>query len=307
MKRKNIKYILIFIAIILFLSIYLFYQQTINLEQFTSKKSKKKSKSKTQSKITSKSDNTSHRISVPINATTSYERSVPINANTSYGISVPINATTSYERSVPIKTPTNILIAPIVAMSSNNIWKNMTMIHDTVLEPDDIINPILSEDDVINQSEKYKAIINGTLLSKAPISNIINNIPSSSPDYAVLCTDFCNAQYYTPTTSNINDISFPVTVTINYSNYKDSKNLDSFINKRIIIDDYDEIHNAYKLYDENNDIIKLPGKDSIYPLWALNTKGNVIICGWNNDKNDDAPNNNYPNKLFLYVKSIDSN
>ncbi len=169
---------------------------------------------------------------------------------------------------------------------------NITMTHNTVLEPDDISDPTLNENDIINQTNKYKATIDGSFI--VDYSSTYTPTPSFNT---------FSPNQYTPE-EIVNTINFPTIVKIDYSNYKNLDKKDPFENKIIIINSYNEKYNAYTLLDQNKNTIMLSGKDGSYPLWALNTSYDTITCGWNDIASDDYPNNNYPNKLVLTVKSI---
>jgi hypothetical protein len=108
-----------------------------------------------------------------------------------------------------------------------------------------------------------------------------------------------------PAPTQVRSITFPCTVLVAYSNYKDKNSgLDPFINKIISVRAYDSYFAAYPLKDETGNAMYFPGADGMYSLWALSTKNNTIICGWHQYEWEKAPVNSYPNNLVLYVKNV---
>ena len=186
----------------------------------------------------------------------------------------------SFERSQ------SIITSPI-----NNMFPtdNFVMVHDTILEEYDITNPVLTPDDIIYQTTKYQA-----LRGKGRFNDFGNFAPVPSPSFG-------SPAFGKPA----KPITFPCTVVVSYSNYKDkNNNLDPFLNKTMSVTAYDSHFAAYTLTDETGNAIILPGVDGMYTLWALSVSNNSIICGWNQSASDKAPTNNYPNKLVLYVKNV---
>lgn len=171
--------------------------------------------------------------------------------------------------------------------------KNINMVHNTALDPDDITDPVLNSNDVIYQTTKYQSLMNGLSPSPSNLpSHSISNLPSHSMSNL-------------PSHSSIpaTKLSFPTTVTIAFSDYKNEKGIDPFINKIISIKSYDKIFNAYPMQDNSGNAMFFPGDDNMYEIYALNHNNNKIIsCGWNKYSNNKAPMNDYPNKLLLFTK-----
>ena len=169
------------------------------------------------------------------------------------------------------------------------------MTHDTVLDEYDVTNPVLTADDIIYQTTKYQA-----LREKGRFNDFGNFAPSfSAPSFGK------PAPAPAPAHAPAKPITFPSTVVVSYSNYKDkSTGLDPFMNKTISVKPYESYFAAYPLTDDTGNAVYFPGVDSLYPVFALSYTNNGIICGWHQSASDNAPANNYPNKLVLYVKNV---
>jgi hypothetical protein len=220
---------------------------------------------------------------------------------------------------------------------------NFIMVHDTALDEYDVTNPVLTPDDVIYQTTKYQALMengwfndfgnNTPTYSPTPSSSdvILNGLcrPSEiNPKFCNTCctTDNTCKTYCTdalfpdknspvpasilthapaPAPAQVRSITFPCTVLVSYSNYKDpNTGLDPFINKIISVKSYDSYFASYPLTDETGNTMYFPGSDDMYSLWALSTQNNTIICGWHQYAWEKAPVNSYPNNLVLYVKNV---
>jgi hypothetical protein len=222
---------------------------------------------------------------------------------------------------------------------------NFVMVHDTALDAYDITNPVLTPDDVIYQTTKYQALMeNGwfddfgnytpTCAPAPSSSDVISNgscRPSEiNPKFCTTCcttNNTCNT-YCTgllipdnnspvpapaptvtrapaPVPAQVRTVTFPCTVLVAYSNYKDlNSGLDPFINKIVSVRAYDSYFASYPLTDETGNAMYFPGADGMYSLWALSTQNNTIICGWHQYEWEKAPVNGYPNNLVLYVKNV---
>jgi hypothetical protein len=211
---------------------------------------------------------------------------------------------------------------------------NFVMVRDTALDAYDVTNPVLTPDDVIYQTTKYQALMeNGwfndfgnytpTPSSSGVISNGSCRPSETNPKCTTCCTtnNTCNtyctglllppvnspeyAYVPAPAPTTIRSITFPCTVLVSYSNYKDpNSGLDPFINKIISVRAYDSYFASYPLTDETGNAMYFPGADGMYSLWALSTTNNGIICGWHQYEWEKAPTNSYPNNLVLYVKNV---
>jgi hypothetical protein len=170
--------------------------------------------------------------------------------------------------------------------------KNMNMVHNTALDPDDITDPVLNSNDVIYQTTKYQSLMNGLATVPAPSSVPVHSpVPVRGPSPG------------TSSGPSSSPLSFPTTVTIAFSDYKNEKGIDPFIDKTVTIQAYGNYFHAYPMKDMSGNAIYLPGDDDMYALFALNHNNNKIIsCGWHKKYSDKAPTNNYPNKLLLYTK-----
>ena len=222
-------------------------------------------------------------------------------------------------------------------MNSVGPTDNFIMVRDTVLDAYDITNPVLTPDDVIYQTTKYQALMENGWFNDfgnytpthAPApsgSDVISNgscRPSkNNPNFCTTCcteNNTCNT-YCTgllnvpanspvsapaPAPTQVRTITFPCTVLVAYSNYKDKgTGLDPFINKIVSVRAYDSYFASYPLTDETGNAMYFPGADGMYSLWALSSQNNTIICGWHQYEWEKAPVNSYPNNLVLYVKNV---
>jgi hypothetical protein len=183
-------------------------------------------------------------------------------------------------------------------MNSVGPTDNFIMVRNTVLDAYDITNPVLTPDDVIYQTTEYQALMENGWFNDfgnytpthAPAPSGLLNVPANSP---------------APAPTQVRSITFPCTVLVAYSNYKDKgTGLDPFINKIISVRAYDSYFASYPLTDETGNAMYFPGADGMYSLWALSTQNNTIICGWHQYEWEKAPTNSYPNNLVIYVKNV---
>jgi hypothetical protein len=222
-------------------------------------------------------------------------------------------------------------------MNSVGPTDNFIMVRNTVLDAYDITNPVLTPDDVIYQTTEYQALMeNGwfndfgnytpTHAPTPSSSDVISNgscRPSEiNPNFCTTCcteNNTCNtyctgllnvpanspAPAPAPAPAQVRTITFPCTVLVAYSNYKDpNSGLDPFINKIVSVRAYDSYFASYPLTDETGNAMYFPGADGMYSLWALSTQNNTIICGWHQYEWEKAPTNSYPNNLVIYVKNV---
>jgi len=189
-------------------------------------------------------------------------------------------------------------------MNSVGPTDNFIMVRNTVLDAYDITNPVLTPDDVIYQTTEYQALMENGWFNDfgnytpthAPAPSGLLNVPANSP---------APAPAPAPAPTQVRTITFPCTVLVAYSNYKDKgTGLDPFINKIISVRAYDSYFASYPLTDETGNAMYFPGADGMYSLWALSTQNNTIICGWHQYEWEKAPTNSYPNNLVIYVKNV---
>jgi hypothetical protein len=185
-------------------------------------------------------------------------------------------------------------------MNSVGPTDNFIMVRNTVLDAYDITNPVLTPDDVIYQTTEYQA-----LMENGWFNDFGNYTPTHAPAPSGLLNVPANSPAPAPAPTQVRTITFPCTVLVAYSNYKDKgTGLDPFINKIISVRAYDSYFASYPLTDETGNAMYFPGADGMYSLWALSTQNNTIICGWHQYEWEKAPTNSYPNNLVIYVKNV---
>ena len=290
MNQKQAKIVLILMTVILFLIFSLIYLQAISIEHFSN------------NNLVSSNSQTLPVAKIP----STQQHTLP-------GLSMGLSP---YNVSLPSRQPqtadigNNSRSSGNLGQGSQGVFSSpinssfptdrFVMIHDTILDDYDITNPVLTPDDIIYQTTKYQA-----LREKGHFGNFGNYAPSfGKPSPSFRAPSF-GKPAPAPAPAPAKPITFPCTVVVSYSNYKDKNSgLDPFLNKTMSVQDYDRFFAAYPIKDATGNTMYFPGIDGMYSLWALSVSNNSIICGWHQYASDKAPANNYPNKLVLYVKNV---
>ena len=278
MNQKTSKNVLILTFILLFLIFMLIYMQVISVEHFSKNLESFKS---------------------PMNSV----------GPTDNFIMVHDTALDAYDVTNPVLTPDDVIYqtTKYQALMENgwfNDFGNFTPAHARE------VAPAPSSSDVISNGSCRPSEINPNFCTTCCTTNNTCNtyctgllIPDNNSAVPAPAPTMTRAPAPAPT--QVRSVTFPCTVLVAYSNYKDpNSGLDPFINKIISVRAYDSYFASYPLTDETGNAMYFPGSDGMYSLWALSTQNNTIICGWHQYEWEKAPVNSYPNNLVLYVKNV---